>query len=188
MDTHSVAQWSAESKSLDRPTLRELYERAREMSANDLSVDDILGDKQWTDCRIEKVGDRYRLIGHRDYWDGRISKTPSVIAEGTADTRVPAEVTIAKTWHHAWYYNPDLVPPPCFAEVDEFIPIRRARSSRPDASVSAGTVETNADTAPSQRKRRASCSSRCQTSTAPVSTCRCACGGKTHGIRADRKP
>ena len=32
------------------------------------------------------------------------------------------------------------------------------------------------------------CSIRCQTSTAPVSTCHCVCGGKNHGTKAHQHP
>ncbi len=36
------------------------------------------------------------------------------------------------------------------------------------------------------KKRKQICSIRCQTSTAPVSMCRCSCGGKLHGTRAKK--
>ncbi len=178
--------FSSENKGLERATLGEVYEQAEKLCANDLSVDDIARDKQWTDCRIEKSGDKYRIIGHREYWDGRISRTPSVIEEGTADTLVPGMVDIARTWQAAWRYHPDLAPAPCFTEVDEFAPIRSARSSHSEGKAPAGS--SSADMCTGRRRRRASCSIRCQTSTAPVSTCRCSCGGKTHGVRAGRKP
>ncbi|MBX5437441.1 MAG: hypothetical protein IRZ33_09530 [Alicyclobacillaceae bacterium] len=176
--------FASEGKTLERATLGEVYAEAQKLGANDLYVDDIMGDKQWTGCRIERSGNRYRLIGHRDYWDGRISKTPSVIVEGTANTPVPGMVDVSVAWQEAWRYHPDLIPPPCFGEVDEFVPIRRTRSHRSTEPSFAGS--SNADPSPGRAQRRVSCSTRCQTSSAPVSTCRCSCGGKTHGVRARR--
>ncbi|WP_156040220.1 hypothetical protein [Alicyclobacillus macrosporangiidus] len=43
------------------------------------------------------------------------------------------------------------------------------------------------ENASSRKIRRRVCSIRCQTSTAPVSTCRCICGGKNHGTKARQR-
>lgn len=182
-------------KTLEHPTLEEIYATAQALSANTLQVDDLHADRQWIECRIEKCGDRYQLYGYRDYWDGRTSRSPSLIAEGPGSTRVSGWVDIENMWHESWNYAPDVAPGPCFAEVESFTPVRRPKSrqehlAEPEISATAGaSVSKGAETffasgGAGSTSRKRGCSSRCQTSKRPASTCRCSCGGTLHGTRA----